>query len=96
MLYFDYMMTHEELKREMMKDPEFKKAYEELQPEFELWRRLIEKRNQDGLTQRELARRMGTKQSVISRFESGKTNPTLDFLYRLADALGTELKITVR
>ena|SRR3990167_2792612 len=95
MLYFDHMVTHEELKREMMKDPEFKKAYTELQPEFELWRRLIEKRNQDGLTQKELARRMGTKQSVISRFESGRSNPTLDFLYRLADALGAELKITV-
>lgn len=99
MLYSNHMMTpmtHRELKRELLKNPEFKKAYDELEPEFQLWRKLIEKRNKGGLTQKELAKRMGTKQSVISRFESGRTNPTLDFLYRLAEALGAELKITVR
>jgi transcriptional regulator with XRE-family HTH domain len=39
---------------------------------------------------------MGTKQSAISRFESGKANPTLDFLYRLADALGAQMKVTIK
>ena len=96
MLYSNGMKSHEEFKKELLENPEVKRAYEALQPEFELWMRLMEKRNKEGLTQKELARRMGTKQSVISRFESGKTNPTLDFLYRLADALGAKLKITVR
>lgn len=80
---------------EQLKDPEFKQEYERLQPEFELIARMIEKRDTDGLTQKALAEKMGTKQSAISRFESGRTNPTLDFLYRLADALGAKLKVTI-
>jgi len=90
------VQSYDSLRRKMMKDPGFKKAYDRLGPEFELLGIILKKRKKDGLTQAKLAKRMGTKQSAISRFESGKANPTLDFLYRLADALGAQMKVTIK
>ena len=90
-----YYKTLEEFKEEAFKDPEVKKEYDRLGPEFAIINKIIEKRINEGLTQKELARRVGTKQSAISRFESGSYNPTIKFLYKIADALGVELKITV-
>lgn len=75
--------------RKMLKDPEFKAEYDRQQPEFALIRARIEK----GLTQVELAKLAGTKQSVISRFESGRANPSLAFLKKLAGALNSHLEI---
>jgi len=75
--------------KDALKDPSFKAAYNRQQPEFSLMRARIEK----GLTQEELAKKMGTKQSVISRFESGNANPSLAFLKRLAGALGARVEI---
>lgn len=89
------MKDFQEFFKEQMRDPEFRREYERLEPEFELIGRIIEKRAQEGLTQKVLAEKMGTKQSAISRFESGKYNPSLAFLYRLADALGVKLKVTI-
>jgi transcriptional regulator with XRE-family HTH domain len=48
------------------------------------------------MTQAQLAEKMGTKQSAIARFESGRSNPTFDFIQRLATALGLKLSITVQ
>lgn len=76
-----------------MKDPDFKAAYDALQPEFATIEAIFEARMKRGLTQKELARKMGTKQSVISRVESGKANPSIAFLQKLASALGTRLEI---
>jgi transcriptional regulator with XRE-family HTH domain len=56
---------------------------------------MIEKRHREGLTQAQLAKKIGTKQSAISRFEAGKSLPNLEFLYTLAEGLGAKLKITV-
>lgn len=89
------MKSFDVFERELLKDPRVSAEYERLQPEFELIGMMIKKRDRDGLTQKVLAEKMGTKQSAISRFESGKYNPTLDFLYRLADALGAKLKVTI-
>lgn len=55
----------------------------------------IKIRKELGLTQTELAKRMGTKQENISRFESGTYNPTLKFLWKMAKALGKNLKVTL-
>ena len=85
--------TFEEHKKELMKDPEFVRAYQELQPEFAIIRKIIEARVKDGITQKKLAKRMGTKQSAISRLESGNANPSLSFLGRLARALDSRLEI---
>ena len=77
----------EETKREIPKRPGVAKAYEALRPEYELARSLIALRIERGLTQQEVALKMNTTQSVISRLESGSANPSLATLKRLADAL---------
>lgn len=76
-----------------LKNPKLKREYDKLEPEFTLINAIIEARVKRGLTQKVLARKMGTKQSVISRLESGSANPSFDFLKRLAEALDTDLKI---
>ena len=90
------MKTHAQVKAELMKNSEFKKAYDDLGPEFALIRAIIEQRAKKGLTQKELARRAGTKQSAIARFEAGGSNPTLDFMRRLSRALGVTLSVKIR
>lgn len=86
-------MTWEEHRKQLMKDPEFVKAYQELQPEFAIIEKIIRARIGEGVTQKELAKRMKTKQSAISRLESGRANPSLNFLQRLAEALNSRLEI---
>ena len=83
-----------DLHKKWMKDPDYRKAHEALEPEFGLARALIEARAKAGLTQDQLARRMKTTQSVIARLESGRTKPSTQTLERVADATGTRLKIT--
>lgn len=70
-------------------------AYEVLGPEFEVTAALIKRRLEKRLTQQELAKRVGTKQSAIARFESGTYNPSLDFLRKVTEALDARLRITV-
>lgn len=89
------MKSYKTLKTHLLKDEETKKSYDELGPEFTVIKKLIEHRTKQGLTQADLAQRMGTKQSAISRFESGSYNPTIDFLYKVANALDTKLKISI-
>ena len=48
------------------------------------------------MTQEALAKKIGTKQSAIARFESGKTNPTISFLSNIAEALGGELTVSLK
>jgi ribosome-binding protein aMBF1 (putative translation factor) len=90
------MTTFDSLHRKWMKKPAFKKAYLDSQPEFDLVVKMMEKRIKEGLTQKQLAKKLGTKQSAISRFESGNSNPTVSFLSNLAHALGAELQISVK
>lgn len=79
--------------REQLKDPEFKAEYDKIQPEFAVIRALIDARIKKDLTQKKLAAKMKTKQSVISRLESGRGNPSLSFLQRLAASLDSHLEI---
>ena len=85
------IVTWKEVKRELLKDPEFAEEYEALRPEYELARSLIGLRIERGLTQQDVAQKMNTTQSVISRLESGSANPSLATLKRLADALGARV-----
>ncbi len=89
------MKSYARLKKELLKDREVREVYEELGPEFMLVQKFIEKRLRIGMTQGQLAERIGTKQTAISRFESGKANPSVGFLYKVADALDATLKVTV-
>ena len=84
------------LKRRLLTDSNRKESYEDLGTEFVLIQEIIRQRALQGLTQKELANRIGTKQSAISRFESGTYNPTVEFIRKLATALDLELRITVR
>lgn len=77
-----------------MKDPEFKRGYDDLELEFKLICAIIESRMKKGMTQKQLAKKIGTKQSAIARFESGKSNPTLSTLKKMAR--GLDLVLTAR
>lgn len=81
-------------RKELLKDKEFKKAYDKLAPEYAMISSLIKKRLQRGMTQKQLATKIGTKQSAIARLESGKANPSFSFLQKVALALGSELRIS--
>ena len=86
-------MDWEVYEKILMKRPGFKEAQEETRLEFEIARALIKARIEKGLTQAEIAKRMNTKQSVISRVENARTMPSLAFLKRLAVVLGTSLRV---
>ena len=75
---------------------EFQKEYEKLRPRYEVISKLIELRKEQNITQAELARRVGTQKSNISRLESGNYNPSLDFLIKVVHSLGKELEIQIR
>jgi ribosome-binding protein aMBF1 (putative translation factor) len=89
------MREWKDLKKEILSNPEVKKAYDALELEYALYQAIIDKRIKEGLTQKELAKRMGTKQAAISRFESGNYNPTLSFLKKLTKALGVKLEVKI-
>ena len=80
-------------KKQALKDPKLKAEYDRLQPEFAVIRAIIRARIEKGLTQQQLAKKIGTKQSVISRLESGRANPSVAFLKKLAAALNSNLEI---
>ena len=82
-----------ELHKKWMKEPRYQKAYQALEEEFALASALIGARNRAGLTQQELARKMGTSQPVVARLESGRVRPSMRTLERLAAATGSRLLI---
>lgn len=90
------MKDWNELKKELLKNPEFRKLYEESQLEFEIAKAIIKTRLKRKMTQKELAKRMRTTQSVISRIEQARTSPSISFLKRVARALNASLQIHFR
>lgn len=85
-----------EIKELLMKDEEFKNEYEKLKPRYEIISQVIQERAKQNITQEELALRVGTQKSNISRLESGTYNPSLDFLIKVAHSLGKEMQITLK
>ncbi len=81
------------LKENLENDPEFKKIWEESEEKRELVKKIIALRIKEHLTQKELAEKIGTNQSAISRLESGKYNPSMDFLMRIGRALNKRVEI---
>ena len=90
-------MNHSQLKAKALSDPEVKKAYDEMAPEFALLSQMLRARQKAGLTQAEVAARMGTKAPAVTRLESslsnGKHSPSLATLQKYANAVGYELQI---
>lgn len=79
---------------ELLRNPKVKEAYDISAPRYALINKIIEARTKNKITQKELAKRMKTKQSAIARFESGDINPTFNFAQKLAHALKTPINIT--
>nr|MBQ6242049.1 helix-turn-helix transcriptional regulator [Lachnospiraceae bacterium] len=78
---------------EQLRDPEFRKEYEALQPERAVIRALIDARRRAGLTQKELSERTGIAQGDISKLENGNANPSIRTLQRLAGGMGMTLRV---
>ncbi|MBI4999853.1 helix-turn-helix transcriptional regulator [Candidatus Gottesmanbacteria bacterium] len=87
------LYTLEDDLKKRLKDPEFRRLWKESEVEYQLARKLIEKRLKQKISQRELAKQAKTTQAVISRVESMSANPSLGLLKRLAEALDSRLEI---
>lgn len=87
------MPTFDEYLAEKMKDPEFAREWERLEPEYAVINAILDAEQELGLTQSEFAERCGMKQSALSRLQTGKTSPTLKTLQQLADGMGKKLVI---
>ena len=89
-------VSFEEVKADLLKNEEFRAEYEKLRPRYEAVAQIIRARKEQNMTQEELARRIGTQKSNISRLESGNYNPSLDMLIKIAKALGKNLNIRLQ
>ncbi|NPV90159.1 MAG: helix-turn-helix transcriptional regulator [Firmicutes bacterium] len=87
-------MNHEEVKARLLESPEVRKEYNDLKALYDIKREIIRLRLEQGLSQKDLAERVKTKQSAISRLESGDYNPSIEFLSKVARALGKEIEIS--
>lgn len=83
----------DDLKADLLKDPAVRAEYDALAEEFAIARELIAARARAGLSQAEVAARMGTTQSTIARLESGRTLPSLRTLSRYAAATGSRTEV---
>jgi ribosome-binding protein aMBF1 (putative translation factor) len=83
----------DKLRRRWRRDPAFREAYDALESEFGIAAVLIAARSRAGLSQAQVAKRMGTTQSVVARLESGRQRPSLSSLSRYAKATGSRLRV---
>ena len=79
--------------KKQLSDPEFKKEWDALEPEFAIVQAMIDARKESGLTQKQLSERTGIAQADISKLESGNGNPSVKTLQRLAAGMGMRVKI---
>jgi len=86
-------MKHGEVKEQILKSLDVKTEYDNLNVIYSLKKEIIRLRLEQGLSQNDLAKKVGTKQSSISRLESGDYNPSIDFLRKVANALGKDIEI---
>lgn len=89
------MKSYHDIKKQLLKNKALRKAYNALRPEFSIAQAVIKKRLEKGLTQSALAKKIGTKQSAISRLESGNYNPSIIFLGKIAKALNLTLVVNM-
>ncbi len=88
--------NYEDFKAQLLQDSKVRQEYEALEPQFNLLKQIIARRNELNLSQTQLAKRVGTEQSAISRFENGDVNATVKTLHKIAKALGADLEITLK
>ena len=94
------MLTHKQLVKKILRNPGVKREYSAMSEEFALFDALVAARAKAGLSQAEVARRMGTKVPAISRLESGggikKHSPSIGTLRRYAKAVGCHLEVRLK
>ncbi|MBI4036918.1 helix-turn-helix transcriptional regulator [Candidatus Daviesbacteria bacterium] len=90
------MKSLQVLKKELLKNKKVAQEYKRLEPRYQLISQLIEARIKKGLTQKQLAQKIGTKQSAIARLESGNANPSVAFLEKISAATGSKLFIQIK
>jgi len=90
------MRNWKKLKSELLQNKVVKKEYDRLTPRYKVISALISARIKTGISQKELAQRIGTKQSAIARFEAGNINPSLGFLEKMAEVMGYRLDISLQ
>jgi len=86
-------MNHNDVKKTLLENPEVKKEYDKMNVLYEIKKQIIKFRIEQGLSQKELAKKIGTKQSAISRLENDDYNPSIEFLDKVANALDKKLEI---
>lgn len=89
------MKDWKQLKSELLQNKTVKNEYDRLTPRYKAISALISARTKKGITQKELAKKIGTKQSAIARFEAGIVNPSLGFLEKMADVMGYRVNISL-
>ncbi len=89
------MSKFSDLKKELLKNPEVRAEHAALNKEFALVNMLIKARKEAGLTQEEVAQRMGTKQTAIARMESGRQKPSYKSIEKYAEATGHRAVVTL-
>ena len=89
------MRTWKKIKAELLQNKTVKKEYVKLAPRYEVISELLSVRIKKGITQKQLAKKIGTKQSAIARFEAGNVNPSLGFLEKMAGAMGYKVNISL-
>jgi len=87
------MKKYIEIKKELLKNPKVKKDYDDLEVEYKTISKIINLRIENNLTQKDLAEKIGTKQSAIARFENQQVNPTIGYLSKLANVFDKKLII---
>ena len=81
------MKKFDDFLEEQMQNQEFKKEYDDLQPEFDVIRAIVDARTSQNLTQKQLAEKTGINQADISKLENGTRNPSINLLKRLAEGM---------
>jgi DNA-binding XRE family transcriptional regulator len=87
------MSKWEDLENELLSDPATKKEFDRLTPRYSVISELIAARIKHKMTQADVAKMVGTKQSSIARLESGSINPSLEFLQKVAQAMGLSVHL---
>lgn len=86
-------MKYSEIKNKYLSNPETRKAYEEMEPEYQLICAIIEARREKNISQQELADATGIDRADISKIENGNANPSLKTIKRVAEGLGKKVEI---
>mgnify|MGYP001582913418 CR=1 FL=1 len=91
--YIDKDIDFDAYLKEELKDPKFKQYYDEYGKQLEIAYTILQLRKKEGISQAELAKKIGTKQSNVARIEAGEQNLTTEMLQKIATALNRSLKI---